>query len=44
MFKVFLSHCSEQIFITISCTACGYTELYKAETSSGLNILDFFMN
>ncbi|MDR1017470.1 MAG: zinc ribbon domain-containing protein [Lachnospiraceae bacterium] len=31
-------------FITISCENCGYTELYKAETSTGMNILDFLMN
>ncbi len=31
-------------FITVTCTKCGYTELYKAETSAGMNILDFFMN
>ena len=31
-------------FITISCTKCGYTELYKEETSAGMNILDFLMN
>ncbi len=31
-------------FVTVSCTACGYTELYRAETSTGMNILDFFMN
>jgi predicted nucleic-acid-binding Zn-ribbon protein len=30
-------------FITISCTACGYTELYKAKTSTGANILDFLI-
>jgi predicted nucleic-acid-binding Zn-ribbon protein len=30
-------------FITISCKKCGYTELYKADTSSGWNILDFLM-
>lgn len=30
-------------FITISCKKCGYTELYKSETSSGMNILDFLM-
>ena len=30
-------------FITISCTRCGYTELYKARTSDGWNILDFLM-
>ena len=28
-------------FITISCTRCGYTELYKANSDSGWNILDF---
>lgn len=28
-------------FIAISCDACGYTELYKAKTSLGGNILDF---
>lgn len=27
-------------FITVTCTACGYTELYKAQSSSW-NILDF---
>ncbi len=30
-------------FITISCVKCGYTELYKAQTSDGWNILDFLM-
>lgn len=30
-------------FITISCTKCGFTELYKEETSDGLNVLDFLM-
>ena len=29
-------------FITISCVNCGYTELYRSETTSGWNILDFF--
>lgn len=28
-------------FITVTCTECGYTELYKAETSMGMNLLDF---
>ena len=28
-------------FITVTCTACGYTELYKAKSSSGWDILDF---
>lgn len=31
-------------FITVSCTKCGYTELYRAETDAGMNILDFLMN
>lgn len=30
-------------FITISCTRCGYTELYKSTSDSGWNILDFLM-
>lgn len=28
-------------FITISCKQCGFTEFYRAETSTGMNILDF---
>lgn len=28
-------------FITVSCSRCGYTELYKAKTKTGWNILDF---
>lgn len=28
-------------FITISCTHCGYTELYKAKSADGMNVLDF---
>jgi len=31
-------------FITVSCTSCGYTELYKSATDSGMNILDFLFN
>ena len=31
-------------FITISCSSCGYTELYKSSTSTGENILDFLTN
>ena len=31
-------------FITISCSKCGYTELYIAETSAGMNIFYFLMN
>ncbi|WP_125572107.1 zinc ribbon domain-containing protein [Lacticaseibacillus songhuajiangensis] len=31
-------------FMTISCDNCGYTELYKMQTSTGMNILDFLMS
>jgi len=31
-------------FITVSCTKCGYTELYKTGTSTAMNILDFLMD
>lgn len=31
-------------FTTISCTNCGYTEIYTAKTSAGMNILDFLTN
>ncbi|MHC5248473.1 zinc ribbon domain-containing protein [Enterococcus sp. LJL120] len=30
-------------FITISCSRCGFTELYQGSTSDGWNILDFLM-
>lgn len=30
--------------ITISCRNCGYTELYRASTSTGANVLDFLLN
>ncbi|MDV0444944.1 hypothetical protein MmiAt1_04940 [Methanimicrococcus sp. At1] len=30
-------------FITVSCTDCGFTELYKAQNSMGLDILDFLI-
>lgn len=30
-------------FVTISCADCGYTELYKSETSLGMNILDLLV-
>jgi predicted nucleic-acid-binding Zn-ribbon protein len=30
-------------FITITCVQCGYTELYKAQTDAGMNILDFLI-
>lgn len=31
-------------FITISCTKCGYTEIYKTQTEAGINLFDFFTN
>jgi predicted nucleic-acid-binding Zn-ribbon protein len=31
-------------FITITCTNCGYTELFRAQTSTGMNILDFLFS
>jgi predicted nucleic-acid-binding Zn-ribbon protein len=31
-------------FITVSCERCGYTELYRAQTSRGMNILDFLLD
>lgn len=30
-------------FITISCSECGYTELYKANTDDAMNVLDFLI-
>lgn len=30
-------------FTTVSCKQCGYTELYRGETSMINNILDFFV-
>lgn len=30
-------------FITISCTKCGFTELYRGETTDGWNVLDFLI-
>ena len=30
-------------FVTISCTRCGFTELYRSETSGGWNVLDFLI-
>jgi predicted nucleic-acid-binding Zn-ribbon protein len=29
-------------FMTVSCKQCGYTEIYKGNTSSLGNIFDFF--
>lgn len=31
-------------FVTVSCARCGYTELYKAKSSDGWDILDFLTN
>ena len=31
-------------YTTISCTQCKYTEIYKSDTSTLGNILDFFGN
>jgi len=31
-------------FTVISCTHCGYSELYKRRTSTFGNIVDFFTN
>lgn len=31
-------------FITVTCTRCGYTELYKGQTDDGWNILDFLIS
>ena len=31
-------------FLTISCARCGYTELYRAKTETGWNVLDFLLN
>jgi predicted nucleic-acid-binding Zn-ribbon protein len=30
-------------FVTVSCAACGYTELYRMQTSTGWNVLDFLI-
>lgn len=31
-------------FYTVTCKNCGYTELYRAQGSQGMDILDFLMN
>jgi len=31
-------------FTIVSCTKCGYTELYKRTTSTFGNVIDFFTN
>lgn len=30
-------------FTTVSCSRCGFTELYRSQTSDGWNVLDFLM-
>ena len=30
-------------FITVSCKSCGYTELYRKESSTASNVLDFLI-
>ena len=31
-------------FITVTCTKCGYTELYKVDTDAGMYVLDFLLH
>lgn len=31
-------------FVTVSCTKCGYTEIYRTTTNATMNIIDFFTN
>ena len=33
-----------QKYTTVSCTKCGYTELYKLDGSGVGNLVDFFTN
>ena len=30
-------------FTTVSCTQCGYTEIYRGDTSKWGNVADFFL-
>ena len=30
-------------FVTVTCTKCGYTELYKNINDNGMDILDFLL-
>ena len=30
-------------FFTVTCTRCGYTELYKGNNSDGMDIIDFLI-
>jgi predicted nucleic-acid-binding Zn-ribbon protein len=31
-------------FVTVTCTRCRYTEIYRTDTSTLANVLDFFGN
>lgn len=31
-------------FVTVSCTRCGYTEIYKRPNDEMLDVIDFFFN
>ena len=31
-------------FTTISCTRCHFTEIYRADSSTVMNVFDFFTN
>ena len=31
-------------FTTVSCTRCHYTEIYRADSSTVMNVFDFFTN
>ena len=39
-----LFNIQNQKFTTISCTICHYTEIYKCDTDTATNVLDFFTN
>ena len=30
-------------FVTVSCTRCGFTELYRSQGSAGWDVLDFLV-
>ena len=31
-------------FTTVACTRCHYTEIYRADSSTVMNVFDFFTN
>ena len=39
-----LFNVQNQKFTTVSCTQCTYTEIYKGDTNTVTNVLDFFTN